>query len=465
MHNINKVLIIGLDCFEPSLVFEQWRDKLPTFSRLMSEGQYGRLESTIPAITVPAWMTMMTSHNPGRLGFYGFRNRKDYSYDEMFFATSAAVKEDTVWRILSRQNKKVVALGVPQTYPPKPVNGSLVGCFLTPDTNTNFTYPRHLKDEIKEKVGEYIIDVKDFRTDDKDYLLDQIYKMSENRFATADFLMKEKPWDFFMFVDMGPDRLHHGMWKYHDENHVNHVPNSPYKNAIRDYYIYLDKKIGELLENVNLDETAVFVVSDHGDKSMKGGFCFNDWLIKEGYLTLKEPVKTPHQLKNSEIDWTRTKVWGSGGYYGRLFLNVEGREPNGVIPQSKYESFRTELKDKLESVVDHEGNRMGNVAFRPQDVYSEVRGIAPDLIVYFGNLDWRSVGTIGNDSLYVFENDTGPDDANHAQNGMYIYRGPGAVKPGTEIKRRIYDIAPTTLQLLDVDIPSDMEGASFFNAE
>ena len=459
MKKPDKVLIIGLDCFEPSLVFEQWKDQLPTFAKLRQHGHYGRLKSTIPAITVPAWMSMMTSRNPGAMGFYGFRNRKDHSYDDMFFANSNAVKVPTLWKILSRKRKKVVVMGVPQTYPPKPVNGCLIGCFLTPDTDADFTYPKDLKQEIWDNVGEYIIDVKNFRTDDKDYLLDQIYKMTDRRFETADYLMKNKPWDFFMMVEMGPDRLHHGMWKYHDPNHVGHVPDSPYKDSIRDYYIHLDRKIGELLKNVDLNNTAVMIVSDHGAKKMDGGFCFNDWLIQEGYLVLKEPVTSPRTLKNSDIDFTKTKVWGSGGYYGRLFINVEGREKTGVIPSSEYENFRTEVKERLEAVVDHNGDLMGNAAFRPQDIYSEVNGVSPDLIVYFGDLSWRSLGTIGNESLYVFENDTGPDDANHAQHGMYIAAVPG-LTGSTEEERHITDISPTVLSLLEVPIPAEMEGTA-----
>ncbi len=426
----------------------------------MKNGLYGELESSIPAITVPAWMSMMTSRNPGSMGFYGFRNRKDHSYDEMFFANSDAVKVDTTWRLLSRANRKVIVLGVPQTYPPKPVNGCLVGCFLTPNTDTDYTYPRHLKDEIRDNIGEYIIDVKDFRTEDKKHLLDQIYRMTDVRFKTADYLMQNKPWDFFMMVDMGPDRLHHGMWKYFDETHVNHIPDSPYKNAIRDYYIYLDGKIERLLKGIDRDKTAVLIVSDHGAKAMKGGFCFNDWLIKQGYLTLKTPADSPRKITNDDIDWSKTKVWGSGGYYGRLFINVESREPQGVVPAAEYETFRTEIKQKLEAVIDHRGNPMGNRAFRPRDIYPEVKGVAPDLIVYFGGLDWRSVGTVGNESLYVFENDTGPDDANHAQQGMYIFSYPGMAETGKRLPRRIMDIAPTVLRLLDVDAPDDMEGES-----
>ena len=102
MNNIQKVLIIGLDSAPPDLVFDQYLSELPNIGSLIERGIYGKLCSTIPAITCPAWMSMMTSKNPGKLGFYGFRNRADYSYDNMTIANSRSVKEDTVWDILSR---------------------------------------------------------------------------------------------------------------------------------------------------------------------------------------------------------------------------------------------------------------------------------------------------------------------------------------------------------------------------
>ena len=127
----NKVLVIGLDSAPPKQVFEEWIDVLPNIKRLMDQGVYGELESTIPAITCPAWMSMMTSKNPGQLGFYGFRNRKGFSYDEMWIANSRYEREDTVWDILSRQGLQVGLVGIHQTYPPKPVNGFLITSSLT----------------------------------------------------------------------------------------------------------------------------------------------------------------------------------------------------------------------------------------------------------------------------------------------------------------------------------------------
>ena len=108
----------------------------------MDRGVYGPLESCEPPITVPAWSCMMSSKDPGTLGFYGFRNRKDHSYDGLTFATAEKVKDDRVWDILSRAGKHVVVLGVPQTFPPRQVNGEMISCFLAPSTDSPLHLPR-----------------------------------------------------------------------------------------------------------------------------------------------------------------------------------------------------------------------------------------------------------------------------------------------------------------------------------
>ena len=455
-----KVLIIGLDCAPPELIFDQYIPDLPNIRNLIERGIYGKLCSTIPAITCPAWMSMMTSKNPGKLGFYGFRNRVDYSYDNLAIANSRSVKEDTIWDILSRAGKTSILVGVPQTYPPKPLHGYMITSFLTPSTDSQYTYPPSLKYEIKRIVDGYMLDVEGFRTEDKSSLLKQIYEMTEKRFTVAKHLMRNKEWDFFMLVEMGPDRIHHGFWKYCDPTHRKYEPGSQYEHAIKDYYIYLDQKIGELLELID-DDTAVMVVSDHGAKRMDGGICVNEWLIKEGYLRLKEYPQQMVSFSDVEIDWSRTQAWGEGGYYARIFMNVNGREPKGVIKLQNYEKVRDEIAQKLEALGDENDRPIGTKVFKPQEIYPIVNGVAPDLIVYFGNLFWRSVGSVGLKSIHTFENDTGPDDANHDQYGIFIMAIPGQAQTFLSAPREglhLMDIAPTVLKLLDVDVPEDMEG-------
>ena len=455
-----KVFIIGLDCATPQLVFNEYRSELKNINKLMENGTYTLMKSTIPPITVPAWTSMMTSKSPGSLGFYGFRNRKNYSYDELFYATNSAVRDKRFWDLLSDKGYKIIAVGVPQTYPPKPVNGFIISSFLAPGTESNFTYPTGLKHEIFREIGDYIIDVRNFRTEDKKWLLEQIYKMTELRFKTIRYLMKTKEWDFFMFVEMGIDRLHHGFWKYFDKEHPKYEPNNEYETAGLEYYKYVDEEIGKCLELLD-SNTTIIVVSDHGAKKMLGGFCLNEWLIKEGYLTVKEYPKEMKQLKNDNIVWEKTKAWGSGGYYGRLFLNVEGREPKGTIPSLDYYDVLEEIKEKLESIKLPDGENMKNKVFIPEDVYPKVNGVPPDLIIYFGDLYWRSVGSIGINSIFTSENDTGPDDANHQEEGIFIFYD-DEIKLSVENNSviNILDIAPTLCDVYDFSPPKDWEGKS-----
>lgn len=456
-----KVFVVGIDCGEPSLVFQRWRDRLPNLGRLMEAGTYGELTSTIPAITVPAWASMLSSKDPGQLGFYGFRNRADHSYERMTIATARAIKVPRAWNLMSAAGKKVVVAGVPQTYPVEPVNGALISSFLTPSTQSQYTHPPELKAEIEGLLdGEYMFDVGQFRTENKDDLLAQIYRMAERQHTVVKHLMTSRPWDFFMHVDMGVDRMHHGFWKFFDATHPKHEPGNPYENAIRDYYVHLDAQIGERLALLD-EETAVLVVSDHGAKPMVGGICFNEWLKQEGYLVVEHQPAGIVPLEKCEVDWSRTRAWGSGGYYARLFLNVKGREPEGIIEPEDYERVRDELAERIAAITDPEGKPIGSVAYKPEDIYAEVNNIAPDLIVYFGNLSWRSLGSLGTGQVHTFENDTGPDDANHAQEGLYIYYNPQRPGQGSGPRQHLMDVAPTLLDLVGVDVPKDMRGSSF----
>ena len=454
-----KVMVIGLDCLVPDLVFTRWRHDLPVLNELMNNGLYGPLESSIPPITCPAWMCMVTSKDPGQLGFYGFRNRKDYSYGGLSIANSSAVTVPTVWDILGQQGKKVLVLGVPQTYPPKPVNGILVTGFLTPNIETNFTYPGDFKNEMAKEIGEYILDIRDFRTDDKDRLLEDIYRMTEKRFTLARYMVTTKEWDFFMMVEMGPDRMHHGFWKYFDVDHPKYTPGNPYEQAMKEYYVHLDARVGELIDAAGRN-VAVMVVSDHGAKRMIGGICINEWLREEGYLVPKEVPQELTKFDEANIDWSQTKAWGYGGYYGRLMLNVQGREPYGVISPEAVDDVRNELKTKLETMSDEKGTILGTKVFFPDKIYREVHNIPPDLIVYFGNLDWRSQGSLGTESIYTYENDTGPDEANHDIFGTFILNtGLGAGGRYLE-GLHITDVAPMILQLMGVELPPGFEGTS-----
>jgi predicted AlkP superfamily phosphohydrolase/phosphomutase len=455
-----RVAIIGLDCAAPELVFDRYASDLPHITALRQRGLFGKLESVTPAITVPAWSCMVSGKDPGTLGIYGFRNRNDYAYNHLTVANSSAVHEDRLWDILSRYGRRSIVLGVPGTYPPSPINGEMVSCFLTPSAQEQYTYPAALAHEIARWVGDYPFDVKNFRTHDKNWLLEQLHAMTRKHFEVARRLASKRDWDFFMMVEIGVDRMHHGFWHFMDSAHRFYEPNSPFENAIRDYYVAVDREIGSLLSLFD-HETHVFIVSDHGAKKMDGGICLNEWLIREGHLVLAEPPEprlAPVKFESLKVDWSRTRAWGEGGYYGRLFLNIAGRESQGIVAPEDCPALLAELSARLEALGDENGSPIGTRCFQPQQIYHQVNGIPPDLLIYFGNLNWRSLGTVGWNRIHVFENDTGPDDANHAQHGIFVYSDLQENLGGRELESlHLMQIAPTVLQLLGVDIPTDMQ--------
>jgi predicted AlkP superfamily phosphohydrolase/phosphomutase len=456
-----RIAVLGLDSAPPSFFFHRYRKEMPNLERLMRTGLVAHLESTNPPITVPAWTSMMSSKDPGQLGFYGFRNRKDFSYDGYQFANGSLIREPLVWDILGRHGKRSILLGVPQTYPPRPIEGEMVTCFLTPSTESQYTYPASLKAEVERVTGGYVLDVDDFRTPDKGALLGRIYEKTRKHWTLAKHMLRTRPWDFFMIVEMGVDRIHHAFWSYCDPEHHKYVPGNPWEHALRDYYRYLDGEIGDVLELLGKD-TIVLVVSDHGSKKMDGGICINEWLIDRGYLNLLERPGGPTPIGKAKIDWKRTRAWGDGGYYGRLFMNVRGREPEGTIDPADYEQVRREIAAGIEAITDPSGRNIGSKAHRPEDIYRTTRGVPPDLIVYFGDLDWRSVGSVGMGSIHTFENDTGPDESNHDWHGIFVMNDPRHPRPEPDLHDlpvfQIYDVAPTVLAAFGIPVPEDMIG-------
>lgn len=457
MSTPRRVAVIGLDCGTPRLLFDELADQMPNLARLRASAGWGPMRSTMPPITVPAWSCLYSGRTPGELGIYGFRNRADHSYDRLRTASSRDVDVPRLWDLLGADGRESVLLGVPGTYPLPAIRGSVIGDFLTPSSAAAWAAPAELATMIEKQVGHYLFDVDDFRTDDKARVARQLMDLTEQRFEVARLLATSGQWDLFAMVDMGPDRLHHGFWATYDPDHPRHDPHGAYRTLFADYYRALDDHLGRLLE-VLPDDAAVLLVSDHGAQPMIGGFCINQWLREQGLLRLRTEPVGPTRIADADIDWANTVAWADGGYYARLFLNVAGREPAGVVARASYEQTRDQLVELLAGVVDHTGRPMGNRAFRPEEVYPEVRGVAPDLIVYLGDLRWRSVGTLGlPEGLYTFENDTGPDDANHAESGVYLLAGDG-LPTGRLDDLSIYDVAPTLQRLLGLRAPAGQQG-------
>ncbi len=467
-----KLLVIGLDCATPSLFFDKHLQNIPTIARLQLSGNRASLRSSDPPITIPAWMCMATGRTPGQLGVYGFKHLHKGTYDKSWIASSSAIKQKTAWEVLGEHGYSSIIVGIPPTYPVKPFNGHLVSGFLTPSTENAFTHPPGLKKELLQRFGHYTFDVP-FRIEEKHELFKELVKMTRERHEVIKYLLSNKSWDLCWFVEIGLDRMHHAYWKYFDPHHKDFEPDSEFKGYITEYERLLDSNVRELIDLVP-DDTRVIVVSDHGAQPMDGCVCVNEWLLKEGYLTLNKYPDKIIAPEKASVDWTKTKAIGWGGYYARVFLNVQGREPSGVIPLDAFEKERQALRKKIEDMKGPDGKLLGNKTFISDELYPDGHeGDDPDLYVYFGDLTWRSAGTIGHNRLYLEENDTGPDDAVHAKHGVFIDTTKVKVlnalnveghlafkalrdKPVNNVS--IYDIYPTILHHFSLKPPAGLRG-------
>jgi len=452
---MRRVIVIGLDAAPPDLLFRRLRRSMPNIDRMIERGAYGSLRSCHPPITVPAWLAMFTGKDPGALGLYGLRRREGHSYTGETIADSTKTDAKTVWDIAGERGRRVAIVGVPPSYPPRKVNGLCVSCFLTPDSADAYTYPASLTDEIEAAAGRYEFDV-EFRVEDRDSLRSDIYRMTRKHFRVVQHLLARERWDFFAFVEIGVDRIQHAFWKFFDHHHKRYVPGNRYETVIPDYYALLDKRIGEI--TAMADDAIILVVSDHGAKAMKGAFCVNEWLIREGYLSLRKQPEGVVDLEQADVDWRRTMAWGWGGYYARIFLNVKGRERLGVVGRRDYDSVREEIAERLRHIKEPAGGPMAIQAYRPEELYRACKGDAPDMMVYFDGLNYRSAGTIGHHRLFLEDNDNGPDDAVHSMDGVFLLYDPRR-RIGLDLGVvDIMDVAPTLLLLMRLPIPAGVTG-------
>lgn len=449
--------IIGLDCADPSLVFEAPPGALPHLEALRARGRWGTLASCHPPITVPAWACMTTGQDPGQLGIYGFRNRADHGYGPLALASAQQVAAPRLWDLASQAGIASVALGVPLTYPPKPLAGAMVAGFPTPP-GARLTWPLSLA-PLLERWGEgpYMPDIENFRQMEPGELARLCAQMVSRRFAVARGLLAKYRPGFFMMVEMATDRLQHALWE----------PGGPGHAQLARHYQQVDAEIGRLLALL-APETLVLVVSDHGALARQGGLAINQWLVEQGLLRLKYPPKGPAPLSPAMVDWPATSAWAEGGYYARMFLNIAGREPQGRLGADQAQALARRLKHDLEAMAGPDGQPLGNQVLDPAGLYQGLAGVPPDLMLYPGGLAWRASSLVGlepGQGIWLTGNDTGPDRANHAPLGILLAGlAGGSPLPGAGQPVRgasIYDVFPSALGWLGIAPPGQGPGRAW----
>ncbi len=463
-----RVFILGIDSAEPSLVFGPWREELPTISQLMEEGAWGKVASTVPPITCPAWPSAFSGCNPGRFGLYDLRYRRKGTYTDFGIVNSRMVRVPRLWNVLSERGMRSVVAFVPVTYPPEPIEGCMVASFLTPSVRSQFTYPPELREEVLKVVGgpsSYIIDVYDYRRRDPRDLYRELRAKTDHDFKVIAHLLRTKPWDLFVAVVMSVDRAQHTLWKFFDKDHPRYVDDPELREGLLDLHRQIDEWLAKVMDLLPRD-TMVIVASDHGAKRMYHRINVNEILASEGLLKLREVPDRPTGLAELDrrglIDWSKTVAFALGAYVAQVFVNLEGREPRGVVkPGEEYEAVREQVADLLKSVRGPDGERLDTRVFMREEAYrGEMVDVMPDLTVYFDNLHYGANEAVGFGSPYSLETAKGPDDSNHGEYGMLVIRDPEGRLSGELRGAKLEDVAPTVLRALGLEPPPGLDGRS-----
>ena len=467
-----KVFVLGIDGAMPEKIFGEWLDELPNIKKLMGEGSYAKLNSSDPPLSITAWCSITTGKTPCDTGIFEYIYRKNGSYHDIGVMTSRNLKDKQIWEILSDKGLKSVVPYVINTWPLKPFNGWLVaGPQRLDDQDVDCVYPPEMKQELIDKFGEVpSFDITNFRSSyeiakeikkgppSKEFVMEGCRDVASRNVEVMKHLMKNKDWDLFFGVIGMTDRMNHMFWKYCDKTHRKYDPKSKYLNVLKDFYIFIDQKLGELFELLD-EDTKIILLSDHGIMKLNTRVNVTDWLIREGYLVLKEPTKEKVPFNLEMVDWSKTKVFAIGAYEAQFFINLKGREAEGIVEPEEYDDLIEELTRKIKEIPGDWGEKLDTeILYKRKDFDGKHIEEAPDMLIYFDGMQYGSNTTlINNETLWSPSTAKGSDDATHSMQGIFIMKD-NVNRMGDFGEMSYLDVAPTVLDLLGQEIPEDMKG-------
>lgn len=499
----NRVFVIGLDGATFDIIEPLVKGgKLPTFKNLMEEGVWGKLGSTMPPVTAPAWVSFMTGKNPGKHGVFGFVGPLMENYRRKIL-NYKSIRCHTLWQILTKYNKKVGIINLPFTYPPEHVKGFVIPEVVGQIWNDEpLSYPQELADMLRKHIKNYFSSpdcLKYWFTDQKDNLLTELYRALDSKKKATHYLMKQYEWDILVSVFTETDRVQHFFWKYMDSKHPAYdaATAKRYGDAIFNFYQAMDRAIGELIEKLG-DSANLMIVSDHGFGPNHKSVYINRWLVNLGLLKLRRityplrkfkfpnvtykilfklgiPYINPIVFKKVEgskqeidprlglniyslIDWSRTKAYCGHRSEQGIFINLRGREPKGIIsPGREYEELRDQIIDELYKIKDPVDNKtVVDRAYRREEIYhgGSIHQ-APDILFEMRDYIYKAVEPIHEEKIVEEERWL---TGSHRLNGIFLIKGP-VIKNGSKIDgAEIVDIVPTILHLMGLPIPKDIDG-------
>lgn len=448
-----RVVIVGLDGVSFSLI-DPWivAGELPKLACIKAQAACAVMESTIPPVSLPAWPTFQTGKNPGKHGLFGFY--RDGPVKTFFDARHLGA--ETLWDMLASDGRRAVAINVPGTYPPPPLDGALISCMLTPSERDAYTYPASLKAELLSAIGEYVIDFD--RTKRGMDSLEDLCRVSEKRFEATQYLWKRVEWDLFCVVFTETDRAQHRFY---------HAP----EELLR-LFRKIDGYLGEILSWLREDDLLI-ILSDHGFGEVRKHIFLNSWLREEGYLatrlTRQDKVRRrtgrrkPSLLERlfrrygAEIDWERTRAYLYSAAARAVNVNLKGREPSGTVEPTEFEAHRAALVEKLCELRDPDTREpLFSRVLRREDIYrGEYADSVPDILTVFAAAGYAFKRRP--DARRIVQRCSRPR-AGHTPHGIFMLRGRG-IRPLPELPTvHLTDVVPTALWALGVPIPEDLDG-------
>ncbi len=413
--------------------------RFSNFKKLVESGSFRRMNSVQPCISSVAWSSYMTGKNPAKHNIFGFVDKKPGSY-EVFVPTSNDMKSDTIWEIMSRARKRVFVMNVPVTYPPRKVNGIMVGCFLCTQIE-KVAYPAHVSQELKQ-MG-YKIDAEAaIARQNLDEFLEECNAALTKRVEAMFHYMAKGPWDFFQCHIMETDRINHFFWEHMEKNDPKYV------KAFYDFYVRVDGVLGEVDREIGPDADLI-VLSDHGFCTIQKEIYLNWYLIEASLLKFKKtPPKTLADMHPESLGYSLIP--------GRVFVNLKGREPHGSVLPEHYESAREKLTAAFMEFKEPETNApIIRQVLKREEIYAGQNfEMAADLI---------AVPHDGFDLKGDIRKETPGEKS--ALVGMHTFEDSLLFIRHHEIKRPhnelwIGDLAPTILKMMNVPAPNDMDGVA-----
>jgi predicted AlkP superfamily phosphohydrolase/phosphomutase len=370
-----RVAVLGLDGVPFPLLASLFEaGVMPRLAEVAATGSFLNMKTTLPAVSSVAWTSFMTGTNPGTHGIYGFTDLKEGeiavrlpSFDD--------VRVPAVWdRMAGRQS---LVVNLPFTYPARGMEGILISGFVAPIFE-RAVYPPSLIPWLKSK--NYRIDVDTVRgRQDPVGLVADLFETLNLREQVMIGLMESHPWDLFIGVVTGTDRLHHFFFDaFSDDTHRFH-------RDFLDYYRRVDALIGAVVDRLR-GTARLIVLSDHGFTRLRTQVYLNYILARLGHLwhTRSDPrtIEDIHPRSRAfALDPTR------------IYLHSRDRFRTGLLNQSETDELRQRIKHELESLRLIDIGLRGSADAAPEDpVFAGVRfreelysgeaiGSAPDLVV------------------------------------------------------------------------------------